>query len=86
MRNPDPQHWMHAFSEVGTGGHNNIMKLYRDLLSRKGGQGKKHVGVWCKKDGWDQCCGSGMFIPDPKFFHPGSEFFPFRIPDPHQRI
>ncbi len=24
----------------------------------------------------DQCCGSGMFIPDPNFFHPGSEFFP----------
>jgi hypothetical protein len=20
-----------------------------------------------------QCCGSGMFIPDPNFFHPGSE-------------
>ncbi len=28
-----------------------------------------------------QCCGSGMFIP-----YPGSEFFPFRIPDQHQRI
>jgi hypothetical protein len=25
-----------------------------------------------------QCCGSGMFIPDP-----GSEFFPSRIPDPN---
>jgi hypothetical protein len=22
-----------------------------------------------------QCCGSGMFIPDPNFFHPESEFF-----------
>jgi hypothetical protein len=22
-----------------------------------------------------QCCGSGMFIPDPTCFHPGSEFF-----------
>jgi hypothetical protein len=21
---------------------------------------------------WTQCCGSGMFIPDPIFFHPGS--------------
>ncbi len=29
-----------------------------------------------------QCCGSGMFIPDPTFFHPGSELSPFRIPDP----
>jgi hypothetical protein len=28
-----------------------------------------------------QCCGSGMFIPDP-----GSYFFPSRIPDPRQRI
>ncbi len=27
-----------------------------------------------------------MFIPDPTFFHPGSEFFPFLIPDPHQII
>ncbi len=25
-------------------------------------------------------------IPDLFFFSPGSEFFPFRIPDPHQRI
>jgi hypothetical protein len=25
-------------------------------------------------------------IPDPTFFHPGSELFPFWIPDPHQRI
>jgi hypothetical protein len=32
-----------------------------------------------------QCCGSGMFfpIPDPTFFHPGSEFVPSRIPDPN---
>ncbi len=28
-----------------------------------------------------QCCGSGMFLPDP-----GSEFFPSQIPDTHQRI
>ncbi len=28
-----------------------------------------------------QCCGSGMFIPAP-----GSEFFPSRIPESHQRI
>ncbi len=40
-----------------------------------------------------QCCGSGMFIPDPgsDFFpsrnpEPGSELSPSRIPDPHQRI
>jgi hypothetical protein len=25
-------------------------------------------------------------IPDPIFFHPGSELSPSRIPDPHQRI
>jgi hypothetical protein len=24
-------------------------------------------------------------IPDPNFFHPGSKFFPSRIPDMHQR-
>jgi len=37
---------------------------------------------------WEmQCCGSGMFIPDPNFFHPGSGVKKrFRIPDPHQRI
>jgi hypothetical protein len=33
-----------------------------------------------------ECCGSGMFIPYPPFFHPGSELSPSRIPDPHQRI
>jgi hypothetical protein len=30
---------------------------------------------------YSECCGSGMFIPDP-----GSECFPSRIPDPHRRI
>ncbi len=33
----------------------------------------KVVGSSC------QCCGSGMFIPDPTFFHPGSKFCPSRI-------
>jgi len=28
-----------------------------------------------------QCGGSGMFIPDTTFFHPGSNLSPFRIPD-----
>jgi hypothetical protein len=27
----------------------------------------------------NQCCGSGMFIPDPTFFHPVSKFCPSRI-------
>jgi hypothetical protein len=26
-----------------------------------------YMYCWCR-----QCCGSGMFIPDPNFFHPGS--------------
>jgi hypothetical protein len=30
---------------------------------------------------YKQCCGSGMFIPDPNFFYPGSELFPSRMPD-----
>jgi len=29
--------------------------------------------------GISQCCGSGMFIPDLYFSHPGFEFFPSRI-------
>ncbi len=35
-----------------------------------------------------QCCGSRMFIPNPrsKFFHPGSRIQIFYIPDPHKRI
>jgi hypothetical protein len=33
-----------------------------------------------------QCGGSGMFIQDPTFFHPGSELSPSRIPDPGTRI
>jgi hypothetical protein len=33
-----------------------------------------------------QCCGSGMFIPDPTFFHPKSRIRTVSIPDPHQRI
>ncbi len=31
-----------------------------------------------KTNRFNQCCGSGMFIPDP-----GSDFFPSRIPDPN---
>jgi hypothetical protein len=26
-----------------------------------------------------KCCRTGLFIPDPNFLHPGSEFFPSRI-------
>ncbi len=33
-----------------------------------------------------QCCGSGMFIPDPNFFHPGSRIQGQKGLDPHQRI
>jgi hypothetical protein len=33
-----------------------------------------------------QCCGSGMFIPDPTFSHPGSRIRTVSIPDPRSRI
>jgi hypothetical protein len=35
-----------------------------------------------------QCCGSGMFIPDPNFFHPGSRVkkIPDPAPQPHQKF
>jgi hypothetical protein len=33
------------------------------------------------KLGRQQCCGSEMFVPDPR-----SDLFPSRIPDSHQRI
>jgi hypothetical protein len=36
-----------------------------------------HLGIFMVRS--FQRCGSGMFIPDPYFFHPGSEFFPSRI-------
>ncbi len=36
--------------------------------------------------GTKQFCGSGMFIPDPNFFHPGSRIRIFFIPDPGFRI
>jgi hypothetical protein len=40
---------------------------------------------------WYQCCGSGLFIPDPNFFpsripDPGSKRFRIPDPDPHKRI
>jgi hypothetical protein len=37
------------------------------------------------QDPENQCCGSGMFIPDLTFFHPGSELSPSQIAGPHQR-
>ncbi len=36
-------------------------------------------GQWKKLHYERQCCGSGMFIPDPTFFYPGSELSPSRI-------
>jgi hypothetical protein len=38
-----------------------------------------------------QCCGSGMFIPDPNFYHSGSRIqgqkkLQIPDPDPHQRV
>jgi magnesium-transporting ATPase (P-type) len=33
-----------------------------------------------------QCCGSGMFIPDPNVFQPGSRIRIFAMPDPYQII
>ncbi len=36
-------------------------------------------GQWKKLHYEGQCCGSGMFIPDPTFFYPGSELSPSRI-------
>jgi hypothetical protein len=47
-------------------------------------QGKKFVipvPQRCYLNVFQQCCGSGMFIPDP-----GSEFFPSWIPYPPERI
>jgi hypothetical protein len=44
---------------------------------------KKVVSGYKKSDNdfcGEQCCGSGMFIPDPTFFHPGSDL---SIPDPN---
>jgi hypothetical protein len=39
--------------------------LWRRML---GSLGRRFRGVVIRY----QCCGSGMFIPDPRFFHPGS--------------
>jgi hypothetical protein len=33
-------------------------------------------------DYYQQCCRSGMFIPDPNFIHPGSQVQGKKIPDP----
>jgi hypothetical protein len=48
--------------------------------------GKMLVGIPTFLKTNKQCCESGMFIPYPNVFRPGSQFFPSRIPDPHQRI
>ncbi len=40
----------------------------------------EHAALWIPVPG-HQGCGSLMFIPDPDFLHPWSEFFPCRIPD-----
>jgi hypothetical protein len=40
---------------------------------------KNRIRSFLLRDTDHHCCGSGMFIPDPNFFHPGSELFPSRI-------
>ena len=41
--------------------------------------GSKSGWFWCAKSGTSVVDPAGMFIPDPTFFHPGSELFPSRI-------
>jgi hypothetical protein len=47
-----------------------------------------HETVHFEKETIVQCCGSGMFIPDPNFSLPDPGSKRFRIPDPnpHQRV
>ncbi len=49
--------------------------------------GEPHLGlrpvVWIRTY---QCCGSGMFIPDPNFFHHGSRIRILPVPDPWSLI
>jgi hypothetical protein len=50
----------------------------RDNFQRGGGGGRRESLVLHKSFNTlcaEQCCGFGMFLPDP-------EFYPFRIPDP----
>jgi hypothetical protein len=56
----------------------NILLLYLCLRNRTDlGNGLTLLNAG--KETLVQCCVSGMFIPDPNFFHPESEFFLIRI-------
>jgi hypothetical protein len=50
---------------------------FRSVDRRAGGNSKKQGHPWPYRYRTIQCCGSGMFIPDPTFSipDPGSEFF-----------
>jgi hypothetical protein len=66
----------------GAGGPGSLLTIGVELLShltiRQTGTGIPSTSVA------DLGCLSR--IPDPNFFHPGSEYFSSRIPDPHQRF
>jgi hypothetical protein len=91
----DPQHWFCVGDLSCTGivrilGDLVLSGCYDNTVNIFGIQGDKKLVIpghsgpvkvrekilsYCQ-----QCCGPGMFIPDPNFFHPGSKFK--NIPDP----
>jgi hypothetical protein len=54
------------------------------LAGRRGRRGVHYVRHRCLCD--HQCCGSGMFIPDPTFFYPGSASKNFKYLNPQKMV
>ncbi len=66
---------------------NSILNKREAFIRQKGRTQKSKLNYFMF---FNQCCGTGIFIPDPRIRirlfsiqHPGSEF---SIPDPHQSI
>ncbi len=80
---PAPPSPPHQHQEEPTeGGHETESALEAEAvgeLSESDRSRQVFLQVKKKKCTICQCCGSGMFILDPNFFHPGSRIFPSRI-------
>ncbi len=63
-----------------------LSTIVTDSRSRRPGFVPNSIEMGLETSPQGQCCGSGMFIPDPNFSVPDPGSKRFRFPDPRQRI
>jgi hypothetical protein len=92
IKSPDPDS-LNGFNESGSTTLSETLHIFLNILKKcselpgrgaghhagsSGGGGRRQSTGSSTSQTYIQCCGAGMFIPDP-----GSDFFSSRIPDPN---